>query len=34
MGEEQVTSLKGGLDSQISELQTPTSVTLTVADGE
>lgn len=34
MGEDQVTSLEGGLDSQISELQTPTSVTLTVADGE
>ena len=30
MGEEQVTSLESGLDSQISELQTPTSVTLVI----
>jgi len=34
MGEEEVNVIQGGLDSQITELQTPTSVTLTVADGE
>ena len=30
MGVEQVNAIQGGLDSQISELQTPTSVTLTI----
>ena len=30
MGEEQVSSLEDGLDSQISELQTPTSVTMVI----
>ena len=38
MGEEQVNNIQGGLDAQISELQTPTSVTLVieedVAEGE
>ena len=32
MGVEQVNAIQGGLDSQISELQTPTSVTLRVED--
>lgn len=32
MGEEQVTSLESGLDSQISELQTPTSITMVIED--
>ncbi len=32
MGEEQVTSLENGLDSQISELQTPTSITMVIED--
>ena len=34
MGEEQVNTVQGGLDSQITELQTPSSITLTVGDGE
>ncbi len=34
MGEELVNSIQEGLDSQITELQTPSSITLTVADGE
>ena len=32
MGEEQVASLESGLDSQISELQTPSSVTLVIGE--
>jgi len=32
MGEAQVNLIHGGIDSQISEFQTPTSVTLTVED--